>query len=95
MGNLKTILFIGYTYKTNIVNVKKSSNIIGFKIILKIYIRFTGFINGVIIFISIFLFILFYLRLIKNYLLFILKDILKNNKINYNNNTKIKMATKW
>lgn len=60
--------------------------------ILKISVCFIDFVNGVIIFMSISLFNLFYLYLMQNYLLFILRVIAKDNIIDYKNNNKIKTA---
>lgn len=65
-----------------------------FRIILKIYIYFIGFVSSIIIFISIFLIILSYLHLTKHYLFFVLEAIINDNKINYKDNSKIKIVAK-
>lgn len=66
----------------------------GFQIIFEVCIYFTDFINGIIIFISRSLSDVSYLRLVKNYLFFVLGAIMENNKINYKNNSKIKITLK-
>lgn len=66
----------------------------GFQIIFEVYVYFTDFINGIIIFISRSLSDVSYLRLVKNCLFFVLGAIMENNKIDYKNNSKIKIALK-
>lgn len=57
------------------------SDIISFRIILEVYICFADFVDGVIIFMFVFLYILFFLYLAKNYLSFIIKAIIEDNKM--------------
>lgn len=88
------MLLAGYACTTNAVDVKGSSVVIGSRAILEVYVYFMGFVDGVTIFTSVFLSaILSCLRLAGVCLPFILGAIIGDNKIDYKDNSKIKIAT--
>lgn len=61
--------------------------------VLEINVCFTGFVNDITIFTFVSLSVWFYLPLAEDCLLFVLKAIKKNNKIDYNDNSKIIILT--
>lgn len=70
------------------------SDTINSKVILEVYVCFASFIDNITFSTSAFLFLSFGLYLVGDYLLFVLKAIIENNKINKKKNSKIKTIIK-
>lgn len=87
LKQLRAILLTDIIYIASIIDIKRSNNTISFQTILKVCTYFVYFLNVVTIFTSLSLFIWSCLHLKGNYLFFVLKAIIKNNKIDYKNNS--------
>lgn len=93
--NLRPKILAGYTCTANIIDAKKSNDITSLVVVSKVCVHFASFIDNIIISISIFLFIWFYLYLARNCFLFVLKAIVKDSKIDINNdNWNVKIASR-
>lgn len=83
------MLLTGSIKTASTVDAKENSDTMGFEVVLEVCNCFAGFVDGIIISTSVFLFVQSYLYWVGGYLPFVLKAIIENNKIDYKNNSKI------
>lgn len=96
LGDLKVMLLVGCAYTASAVDAEGNSDTTGSGAVFEICVRYAGFIDGVTISTSVFLFIWSCLIcLAGGYLLFVLGAIVKDNKIDYkDNNGKIRTTAR-